>query len=381
MSAIGGAPSHEAVCSVTKHLELPLDLFGDAGDPPSIRRFEDRFVLMASGSLTLSRAADLAVVSWQGVDVQNHLSLTGICPDDVCTNVLGVSVLARALHNPQVLLTDEGSAVSMPSYLVHAKAWDTSRTDPAVAPLFDAHIAAITTRAAMQSSRDAARALFAIGNIDDPTLQTVEIGADAEVIAPVSTFTLASAPWDCLTVVPTSHAAAISAIVEAESGTEVTWQLRELDANADTAFETMATIPVGDALGYADCPTVVEGPDGFHAQWVSAVGTSIVASVARDADPSRAPSMATFDVSPGVLAGVLGEELLFQGFVDDEHRGFSRFLADGPSGGPPLTLPALPESTPEQRRALPALLSVEGESLFVTYELEDERVFAQFRCR
>ncbi|HEX5101447.1 MAG TPA: hypothetical protein VFV94_18170 [Polyangiaceae bacterium] len=381
MTGTAGAPSHDATCSETNHIELPLDLFGAAVDPPSVRRFDDRFVLRASGSLNLSRSAELAVVSWQGLDIQNHLSLSGLCPDDVCTNVLGVSVLATPFSTPQLLLTDEGSVVSMPSYLVHAKAWDTSRSDPAVTPLFDAHIAAITTRAALQSSRDAARALFVLGNIDDPTLQVIEMGADAAIVAPVSTLTLPPLPWDCLTVVPTERAGAISAVVKGESGVEVTWQLRELDADATSTLETAATIPVGEALGYTDCPIVVDGPDGFHAQWVNGDGQSVVAGLTRAAGRNAAPRIATFEVSPGVLAGALGKELLFQGFVDAEHRGFSRFLADGSPGGAPIPLPVLPEPTPERRRALPTLLSSEGESLFVTYELEDERVIAELRCR
>jgi hypothetical protein len=380
MTATGGAPGHEDACSVTRHVELPLELFGDAVDPPSLRRFGTRFVLMASGSLTLSRAAELAVVSWQGVDIQHHLPLTGLCPNEVCSNLLGVSVLATADSAPQLLLTDEGSVVSMPSYLVHAKAWDLSRSDPVVTPLFDAHIAAITTRSAMQASRDARRALFAIGNIDDPTLQTIELGADAEIVAPVSSLTLSSAPWDCLSVVPTGKAGAISAVVRAESGTEVTWHLRELDADATTVFETLATVPVGDALGYTDCPTVVDGADGFHAQWVSSDGNSVVATVLRDAEPTSPPALASFEVSPGVLAGALDGELLFLGFVVDEQLGFLRFHRDGSASGPPITLPPLPPSTLELRRALPALLGAEGASLFVGYELEEHRVLEELRC-
>lgn len=380
MSATGGSPGREAACSVTKHVEVPLELFGEALDPPSVRRWRDRFVLMASGSLTLTRAAELAVVSWQGVDIQNHLPLAGLCPDDVCTNVLGVSVLATALPSPQLLLADEGTVVSMPTYLVHAKAWDSSRSDPLVTPLFDAHIAAITTRAAMQSSRDAARAVFAIGNLDDPTLQAVEIGPDAEVVAPVSTLTLSATPWNCLAVVPTGEAGAISAVVEAESGTEIAWHLRELGPDGNTVFETVATVPIGSALGYTECPTIVDGPDGFHAQWVSSEGASVVATVIRGDEPATTPGLASFEATPGILAGVTGDELWFQGLVDAEHRGFLRFQRDGSPGGPAITLPRLPESTVEHRRALPALLSAEGNSLFVTYELEDERVLEELHC-
>lgn len=381
MAEAGGSGGRTETCTVAKHVEIPLDLFGEASDPPSVRPWGDRFVLLSSAPLTQTRMADLAVVSWQGVDIQNELSLKGLCPDDVCTNVLGVSVLATDASNPQLLLADEGSAVSMPSYLLHAKAWDTSRSDPADTELFDAPIAAITTRAAMQSSRDATRALFAIGNIDEPTVQAIELGPDAEVIAPVTTLTLSGAPWDCLAIVPTRGAGALSAVVKTEGGTEVTWHLRELDAGADSVFETMATVPVSDALGYTDCPTVVDGPDGFHAQWVNAYGNSVVASVERDADPAAAPTLLRFDVSPGVLAGAMSAELWFQGFVSDDRRGFVRLRDDGSPGGPPITLPVLPESSDEHRRALPTVLGTEGDAAFVAYELEDARVLEQIRCR
>jgi len=380
MTAVGGSPGRDETCSVANHVEVPLELFGEAPDPPSVHRFGDRFVLMASGSLTQSRAAELAVVSWQGVDIQNQLALGGLCPHDVCTNVLGVSVLATALSSPQLLLADEGTVVSMPTYLVQAKAWDSSRSDPLVTPLFDAHIEAITTRAAMQSSRDAARAVFAIGNRDDPTLEAIEVGPDAEVVAPVATLTLSATPWDCLAVVPTREAGAVSAVVAKESGTEVAWHLFELDRDANIVFEARATVPVGDALGYTDCPTIVDGPEGFHAQWVSAEGASVVATVIRGEDATSTPGLASFEASPGILAGVTFDELWFQGFVDAEHRGFLRFHRDGSPGLPAVTLPLLPESTVERRRALPALLSVEGYAGFVTYELESNRVLEELRC-
>lgn len=367
-------------CSVVEHVEVPLELFGESLDPPSIARWGERFSVMGSRSLTQSREADIAVLSWNGVDVEEHLALTGLCPDDVCTNLLGVAVLATAAGSPQLLLADEGSAVSMPTYPLRVKAWDTTRSDPLMARLFDAHIAAITTRVAMKGSRDATRALFVLGNIDAPELQAIELGADATVVAPASTMTLLSSNWDCLSVVPTSEAGAISAVTRTETGTEVVWHLRELDAEASTVLDTSVTVPVGDALGYADCPTVVESPHGYTAQWVNVDDESLVATVSRRAESGAAPELVRFDVSPGLLAAVVGTELLFQGMVDDERPGFTRFTGDGAPGGPPITLPALPESTLEHRRAPPKVLSVEGASLYLTYELESTRVLEELRC-
>jgi len=364
-----------------EHVEVPLELFGEALDPPSIARWGKRFALLGSGSLSQARAADIAVVSWDGVDVQQHLALTGLCPDDVCSNELGVAVLATATCTPQFLLVDADAVGSMPTYPLHARAWDSARSDPVDAPLLDAHITAITTRIVMRASRDGTRALFVLGNIDTTELQTIEVGTDATVVAPEGTLTLSSAYWDCLSVIPTSEAGAISAVAKTESATELIWHLRELDAEANTVLDRSVTIPVNDALGYVDCPTIVESPEGYAAQWVSTAGESLVAMVNRDAAPEASPGLVRFDASPGLLAGVVDGELFFQGFVDDEHRGFVRIKEDGRPGGPPITLPALPESTIQHRRALPTVLSVEGAALYLSYELESTRVFEEIRCR
>jgi len=379
LGGLGGTSG--GVCSVVEHVEVPLELFGEALDPPSIARWGKRFALLGSGSLSQARAADIAVVSWDGVDVQQHLALTGLCPDDVCTNVFGVAVLATAAGRPQFLLADVGPAVSMPTYPLHARAWDEAQGGPLEAPLFDAHITAITTRVDMKSSRDGARALFVLGNIDAPEVQAIELGPDAAVIAPVRTLSLSSASWDCLSVVPTREAGAISAVARTESGAAVVWHLLELDADANPVLDTSVTVPVGDALGYVDCPTVVEGAEGYAAQWLSSDAGSLVASVRRGAESGAAPEWVHFDVNPGLLAAVVDTELFFQGFVDDEHRGFLRFDPDGTTGGPPITLPVLPESTLDHRRALPRVLSVEGDSLSVSYELETTRIFEELRCR
>jgi hypothetical protein len=373
-------PGEPGACSVVEHVEVPLDLLGEAPDPPSVVRWGERFALLGSGSLSQRRTADSAVVSWDGVDVEEHLALTALCPDDVCTNVLGVAVLATAAGRPQLLLVDEGSAVSMPAYPLRARAWDSARSEPLGGRVFDARIAAVTTRVAMKGSRDGARALFVLGNIDAAELQAIEMGVDAAVVAPVSTMDLAAARWDCLTVVPTHEAGAISAVTRTDSGTEVVWHLRELDAEASTVLDRSVTVPVGDALGYTGCPTVVESAQGYAAQWVNTDAQSVVAKVLRATSPGTTPELLRLDRSPGVLAGGVGTELLFQGQVDDEHQGFARLAADGASGGPPITLPPLPASTLEHRRAPPSVLSVEGSSLYLTYELEAARVFEELSC-
>lgn len=367
-------------CSVVRHVEVPLELVGASADPPRFLRWQERFALVASGSLTQTQSADVAIVSWHGIDSQAHLALDGLCGDDVCT-VLGRALLANPQGDPELVVVVPTGAGSMPAYPLEAKAWDASGAEPATAPLFDEHITAITTRTAIEASANAARALFVIGNIDSTELDLVEIGPDASAVAPASQLSVSSTYWDCLGIVPTREAGAVSAVAKTESGTAVVWHLRELDAQARTLLDTTLTIPVGEALGYTDCPTVVVGPDGFYAQWVSSEQASLVAVAKRGAEPGDEPVLARFDENPGVLAGVRPGELLFYGAVDDEHRGFVRLKADGTRGGAPIVLPALPASTLEHRRARPEVLGIEGSSLYVTYELETARVLEAYDCR
>jgi hypothetical protein len=259
-------------------------------------------------------------------------------------------------------------------------AWDSERTEPAITPIFESRVGAIVTRPGMRASRDGRRALFALGNIDTPGFQAVEIEEGAALVAPASTLALSGTPWDCLAVVATDEAAALSTVVKPEAGNEVVWQLRELDADANTVLETSATVPVGDALGYTDCPTVIESPDGYHAQWVNLDNGATLATLRRDAEPGTPPELVSLDTTPGVLVGALRDELLFLARIDDDHQGFVRWVRAGVPVAPPVVLPMLPESTSERRRLAPKLLSVEGSSLFVSYELESVRVIEEISC-
>jgi hypothetical protein len=192
--------------------------------------------------------------------------------------------------------------------------------------------------------------------------------------------TLPSLPWECLSVVPTDEAGAISVVARTESASEVVWSVRELDAEANVRFETSARIPAGDALGYAGCPAVIESPEGFHAQWVSDDGAAVTATLARDAGAGAPAALSVAGVNPGALQAVYQGKFLFRATLDDGQRGFVRLNQDGESAGPPIVLPALPESTLEHRRALPSVLRVKAGKLDVSYELESSRVFEQLDC-
>ena len=372
--------SPDDTCSVAKHVEVPLDLFGTLSDPPSLVPFGARFAIVASEAVTLAKTASVALVSWHGVDAQDEFELTGLCPDDVCRNVHGVGALSSAAGEPEFLLAEQGSAVSMPAYPLRVLAWDTDGSEPAIAPLFESRVTAITTRSDLKSSRDANRALFALGNIDMPALPALAIAAGAALVAPTTSMTLPALPWDCLAVVPTETAGALSVVSRPDSGTEVVWSLRELDADANIVFEASVSVPVGVALGYGDCPTVVESPAGFHAQWTNTNAASIVATIARSAEPTTAPELLSFETSPGSLAAVLHEQFLFLAELADQQVGFVRLDHDGAAGGPNLVLPPLPAATDAQRRATPQVLRVDGSSVDVSYELEAARVFERLDC-
>lgn len=364
----------DGACKDTRNVEIWRDRLGD-GEPPRVVPFGERFAFVVSTSFSLTRAADATFVSWLDVEETLHFELVGLCPDDVCRNVHGSALLATA-SGAELVLAEQGSSTSMQEYPLRLLAWSSDGGDPTIAPLFDAHVNAITTRTGMKSSRDGARALFALGNIDVSEIEFAVLEPGGKLVAPASAMTLSAAPWDCLEVVPTDEAGALSAVSKAESGTEVVWHVRELDAGANAAFETSVTVPVGDALGYGDCPQVIEGGSGFFAQWVSDDGRAMVVRAARDAEPE----LLALDVSPGALQGALLDQLLFLSALDDGSQGWSRLSSNGDPSGPPIMLPALPESTSEHHRAPPTVLATDGHLLRIDYELESGRVIEELRC-
>lgn len=375
-----GAGVTNGACSVVEHVEVPLDLFGELSDPPLVVPFGARFALVDDEGVTLDKTASAAVVSWQGVDENDAFTLAELCPDGVCRNIHGNGVLGATSGGLEFVLAEQGSAVSMPAYPLRLMAWDSDGGAAQITPLFDSRVTAITTRTDLESSRDAARAVFALGNTDMSSLEAVEIEAGATLVAPPAPMTLPSTPWDCLAVVPTDSAGAVSAVTKLDGGTHVMWSLRELDAEANVVFETSVDVPVGDALDYTDCPAVIESPQGFHAQWVNGYGAALLATVSRDAAPGDPLALLALDASPGPLAAVVHDQFLFLAMPDGEHQSFVRLAADGSPGGPPLTLPVPAASTLELHRASPRVLRVNGALLDLSYELDDARAFEEESC-
>jgi hypothetical protein len=373
-----GAPS-DGACALAEQVEVPLDPFGELSDPPRLVPFGDGFAVIDDEASTLDKLANVELVAWQGVDTETAFELGELCPDGVCRNVHGTALLAATAGDPEFLLAEQGSSVSMAAYPLRALAWESDGSAAQITPLFDTRVTAITTRADLQGSRNAERALFVLGNIDVPSLEIVEIATHATLVAPPATMPLPGTPWDCVRVVPTDTAAAISAVTKLGDGTGAVWSVREFDAGANVVFETNAPVPVGDALGFADCPGVVESPEGFHAQWIGTTGESVVATVTRTAEPGSL-ELLTLDAAPGVLAGVVHGDFVFLSALDAGRQGFVRLDRHGDPGGPGVALPALPQSTPERRRAAPRLLRVADSSLAVSYELENTRVFEQWHC-
>ena len=66
--------------------------------------------------------------------------------------------------------------------------------------------------------------------------------------------------------------------------------------------------------------------------------------------------------------------------IDDSHYGFRGIDHDGNEVAKLYVLPTLPVTTSEHRRTFPMLLSVEGSSLYVSYELEETRAIEQVVC-
>lgn len=375
----GDTPSART-CTLEQHVEVPLEPFGALGEPPELVPFGERFGVVDGDSVSLDRVAKVALVSWQGVDTQAELELRELCPDGACRNIHGTALLASAAGEPEFLLAEQGSSVSMPAYPLRALAWDGDGGAADVTPLFDARVTAITTRADLRSSRDAERALFVLGNIDMPSLEAVEIAAGATLVAPPATMPLPGPAWDCASVIPTDAAGALSAVTALDGGADVVWSVRELDAEANVIFEASATLPAGAARGFADCPRLLESPEGFHAQWVGTSGDAVVATLARGAPTESGAAVLELDPNPGALAGVLHGDFVFLAPLDAARRAFVRVDRAGDPGGPGVTLPVLPASTPERRRAEPQALRTAGSALSLSYELESTRVFEQWSC-
>jgi hypothetical protein len=377
-AADGGAPNDDT-CAVVEHVEVPLDPFGALSDPPKLVPFGDRFGVIDGDSITPDKVANVALVSWHGVAGQTQFELSELCPDGACRNIHGTALLATPAGAPEFVLAEQGSSVSMAAYPLRALAWDSDGSPAQITPLFDTRVTAITTRADLQSSRNAERALFVLGNIDMPALQAVEIGANATLVAPPATMPLPGTPWDCVRVVPTDAAGALSAVTKLDGGASVVWSVRELDADANVVFAASATVPVGDALGFTDCPQVLESAEGFHAQWLGTSGDAVVATVPR-AEPDAPAEVLYLEESPGALAGVLHGELVLLTTLDDGRQAYVRVTRDGNAGGAGVTLPLLPPSTSERRRAPPQALVVTDSTLTVSYELESARVFEKWSC-
>ncbi len=370
--AASDVSSSAVACVVTRHIEMARDLVAPNNEAPRLAPFGDRFALLASSALTTNRSVDVALVSWQGLDERYRFALDGLCPEGVCRNVHGMALLATAAGNPEFLLVEQGSSVSMAAYPLRTLTWDAGESEPSATPLFDARVGAITTRSDMRSSNDAGRALFVSGNVDATSLQLALLREQGALVAPASTMTLPSMPWDCLALVPTEHAGAVSVVARPENGTEVNWSLRELDAESNVAFEFTTVVPVDDARGYTDCPRVVASTKGFHAQWVSSEGTSIVATLNRTLDVAPAATLLSLGKSPGSLEGVLQGGFLFRDALAAENQRLVRVTAEGESASAVHTLPPLATNA--------EVVRVAGPLVSVSYELPDARVFEELEC-
>jgi hypothetical protein len=368
-----------AVCAAVKHVEVPLDLFGDVRDQHTVVRMGDRFALYATDRALRRGGADVAFVSWDGVDAHEHFELDEPCPDDVCAASLGLSAVETAAGDPELLMIDRGSGAAMSTYPIRAVAWDATQASPGPEKLFEAP-ADFQTLSELASAKNGERAVFAAGN-GGGVINIAELGTGPELVVQVSTLTPPSGTsWDCLDVVPTKEGAAVSVVSGGVSDTEARWILRELDAEGNTVFEVSSPVAAGAALGYTGCPMVAESPVGFHAIWYANDEASVVATALRASPADTPPTIASFPAVPGTLVGGRSDMLVFLVVLDDGRVGFRGIDQNGNDVAKLYVLPPLPARTAEHARTFPMLLSVEGSSLYVSYELETTRVIEQVVC-
>jgi hypothetical protein len=367
-----------AVCAVVKHVEVPLDLFGDVRDQHTVVRLGDRFALYATDRALRNGGADVAFVSWDGVDAHDHFDLDNPCPGDVCTTSLGASAVSSPSGSPQFFMVDRGSSTAATTSPVRAVAWDKTQASPGLTPLFEANVD-FQTISELASSKNGERAVFAAGN-GGGSVNVAELGPNAELAAPVSTMAPPSGGWDCLNVVPTKQAGAVSIVAGGLTEADSVWLLRELDADGNTVLEVNATVPAGAGLGYTGCPMLVESPVGFHAIWNATGKESIMATALRESASGTPPTITTFPVIAGSLVGGRSDMLVFLVQLEDDRLGFRGIDREGNDVAKLYVLPPLPLRTSEHPRTFPMLLSVEGSSLYVSYELETTRAIEQVVC-
>jgi len=368
-----------AVCASVNHVEVPLDLFGDVRDQHTVVRMGDRFALYATDRALRRGGADIAFVSWDGIDAHEHFELDNPCPDDICATSLGLSAVETSAGDPELLMVDRGSGAAMSTYPIRAVAWDSTQASPGLEKLFEAR-ADFQTTSELASSKNGERAVFAAGS-GGGVIDIAELGTGAELVVQVSTLTPPSGTgWDCLDVVPTKEGAAVSVVSGGVSDTEARWILRELDADGNTVFEVNSTVPAGAALGYTGCPMVAESPVGFHAVWYATDKESVMATALRASGTDAPLTITSFPNIPGTLVGGRSDMLVFLVVLDDGRVGFRGIDENGNDVAKLYVLPPLPARTAEHARTFPMLLSVEGSSLYVSYELETTRVIEQVVC-
>jgi hypothetical protein len=176
------------------------------------------------------------------------------------------------------------------------------------------------------SSLDGRRAIYAHGNriVEDP--QAIVLGGDAERRGePIVVKTGPDQDWDCLDVIPTASAAAIS-VVESRSGRRL-WHVVELDAEGAQIFE--GSVDLTEELDDARvaCPTYIAvTKGGFAALLGGAIEPPIVFELDR----------ATFGGSTRVTLSVDDEPAARASAMAAMGEGHAVQFAGGAAGSKPI---------------------------------------------
>jgi hypothetical protein len=364
-SPADGAAGQTGVCSVARHVEVPTDATYLAGSPSpalAVNRVGERFAV-AQHSDTGNA---LEIVSWAGLDSQFHC--TSDCPSALQTG-MGVGLISDA-GDPRMLFVGSGVV-----------AWTGGPTVTGPTPLYwtgqDAQDATGTVMffrrgvQQLRASRDGQRALFGIGTAYfEPTVCLAELAGDASIPGGPQTMTLEQ--WECLDLLPTDTAGAVSLMVNPANRTALTWSVHEYDAAGVITAETAATVPLDPSAGLSQCPQVIDGPAGYQAYF--AYDSSHGLLITLPSAGSNALPDARQVAGNGKLVGALDDELVFESVQKDGKTHFSGLHVNDAA---PRDLVGLPVAVPAPQSAF---VDADGRSLFISYQTSSARVFEEITC-
>ncbi len=252
---------------------------------------------------------------------------------------------------------------------------------PEAQPLFGPSYSGLVSAFSLRPSRDATRAVFAHGyRAVTQEVTFAELDADGAMVSQAITLEVPSSSWDCLAVVPTEDAAAISLTADSEDRRQQFWLLRELNSSGELVFASQITLPTDyRALTASDggC-AVFEDADGYSVALGDGAGSRRIGRLQRDRPNELIVSESL--VLPGILVGTLAGTLVFSRDEWTETSHQVRFLGLPKSGtGEPRTLAVTPATAIELYTDV-QLIFAQGKSLIYGFPTRDSQVIEEVAC-